>query len=169
LTPASGRRRAVSLLHGLALSVCLGGPIVFAAAMAPAARRAASAGQAGAIVGEALTNLSVLLQGAFAVLFATTLSQTRESRRRRIVIVARRAPVLGFFCAMVTASLVVPALEKLRPALADPGVRARFDRLHRSSVTLLALELACALLVLWISTEWSVPPEPAVPVPPKLP
>ena len=169
MTPGAGARRAVAFVHAVALAIALGGPIVFAAIVAPSALRALPAGSAGVVIGETLQTLSVGLQGAFAVLFATTLSITRGAGRNRLALVARRAPVRGFFCAVVTASLVVPPMARLRATIGDPGSRALFDRLHATSVMLLLLEIACSLVVLWATLPVAAAPATEVPAPPRLP
>ena len=178
---ASPLARAALFVHLAASAVAVGGPLIFAAAVAPAAFRVLpSRALAGDLTGAVLSTLCAILQGCFAALFATTWVLTREEPRSRLTLVVRRLPVLAFFSALSTADLIVPAAERLRrglPAGADlsvagPAVRARFARLHALSVWLLVLELACAAALLALTARFSAPPGapgPDVPRPPRLP
>jgi hypothetical protein len=178
---ASSLARAAFLLHLAAASVAVGGSVVFAAAVAPAAFRVLpSRALAGDLTGAVLSTLCGILEGCFAALFATTWILTRDDPKSRLSVVVRRLPVLGFFSALTTAALIVPAAERLRRSLpsgadlsaADAAVRSRFARLHSLSVWLLVLEFACALSLLALAARFFEPREkqnPDVPRVPQLP
>jgi hypothetical protein len=142
-------------------------------AVAPAAFRVLPArGLAGDLNGAVLSTMCRLLEGAFAVVFATTWALTRLRPRPRSVVVARRLPVLGFFAAVVTGDLVIPVLEKLRSALpaggaAGSAARAAFERYHLLSVVFLSVALSCGLALLALSVSFlRDPSEPALSPPP---
>ena len=178
---ASPLARAAFLVHLAAASLAVGGPVIFAAAVAPAAFRVLpSRALAGDLTGAVLSTLCGILEGCFAALFATTWVLTRDEPKSRLAVVVRRLPVLAFFSALSTAELIVPAAERLRRSLpagsdlsaAGPAIRSRFARLHTLSVWLLVLDFACAAALLALAARFFDPREarePDVPRVPRLP
>ena len=173
-----GLPRLVFAVHLLAVCLAVGAPVFFAAAVAPAAFRVLpSRALAGDLTGAILSRLCGVLEGCYAVLFATTWHLTREHRKSRVVVVLRRLPILAFFSALTTGALIVPAAERVRRSLpagldisaAAPLLRQRFDRLHRLSVSLLLLEIACGVALLAAAAAFSPAGDGHPPQPPRLP
>lgn len=164
--------RGAFFLHLLAVSLALGSAVFFAAAVAPASFRVLpNRALAGDLTGAVLSSLCGLQEACFAVLFATTWRLTRGGGRSRAFLLFRRVPFLGFFSALTIRSLIVPAAERMRRGLpagtdlsaADPLLRQRFARLHGLSVSLLLLDIACALALLAMASRLPSPPIPDVP------
>lgn len=135
-------------MHFAALALVFAAPIVFTAAVAPAAFRTLPAREvAGALIADVLKSTCRLLEIGFAILFFTTarLSPVRRSRGNALL---RRVPVLGFISALAVGSVVMPVLERLRlhPEV-DPG-RRLFTRYHGLSTFLFAIAFLCATLLL---------------------
>jgi hypothetical protein len=163
LSRGSALDRGNFLLHLLAVSLTLGSAVFFAAAVAPASFRVLpSRALAGDLTGAVLSSLCGMQEVCFAVLFATTWRLTRGQGPSRAFPLLRRVPVLGFFCALTIRSLIVPAAERIRRSLpagtdlsaADPLLRQRFARLHGASVSLLLLDVVCALALLALASRF---------------
>ncbi len=171
--------RALLLAHLLAASFAVAAPVFFATGVAPEAFRVLpSRALAGDLTGAVLARLCAALEACYAVLLVTTWLLTRPSRKSRGTLILRRVPILAFFSALTTRSLIVPAAERIRRSLpagtdlagADPLLRQRFDRLHTLSVALLLLEIVCGFALLALAARLTPAEEEAVPPrPPSLP
>jgi hypothetical protein len=171
-------------LHLLALAVAVGAPLFLALVVAPATFRfLPTRDLAAGVVSPVFARMCGWLEAAFAVLFGTSWLLAREAgvpRGPRALLT--RAPVLGIIGAVVIEKLLLPPIDRIRaesPGLidnlpaADPS-RLMLERYHRLATGFFGVELAAALLVLFLTARFlfSRADVPAVrrppPPPPKL-
>lgn len=183
--PSSGLFTLVLVFHLLALTLALGPPIFFGAAVAPSVFRILpTRDMAGALQSPILTRACWFAEGSFAVLFLTSWLLGRWSAAPRLQrSLWTRAPVLGMIAAVVIEKLLIPAIDAIRaqaPGLidnlpaADPS-RALLARYHRLSTSFFAAEIVVALVVLVVTARVlaerraaPLAPAPARPPVPKL-
>ena len=160
----------VLALHLAALALALGPPLFFGAVVAPTVFRILPTRDlAGALQSPILTQLCILAEASFGVLFATGWLLTSRAGPRMLRALATRLPVLGFFAAIVIQQLLIPPIDRIReeaPGLidslpaADPS-RLLLDRYHRLSTGFFTLELASALALLVVTARLlAQPPDP---------
>jgi hypothetical protein len=159
-------------LHLAALALALGPPLFFGAVVAPTVFRILPTRDlAGALQSPILTQLCILAEASFVVLFATGWLLTSRAGPRMLRALATRLPVLGFFAAIVIQQLLIPPIDRIReeaPGLidslpaADPS-RLLLDRYHRLSTGFFTLELASALALLVVTARLLAQPPPAPP------
>ncbi len=166
----------VLALHLFALSLAIGPPLFFGAAVAPAVFRIApTRDMAGAIQSPILTHACWIAEGSFAVLFFTSWFLGRWWEAPRLArSLLTRAPILGMICAVVIEKLLIPPIDKIRaeaPGLidnlpaADPA-RVLLGRYHRLSTSFFGAEIAVAVVVLVVTARLlaarrAAPPPPA--------
>jgi uncharacterized protein DUF4149 len=160
----SGRFEAPVLAgHLLALAVTVGAPLFFGAVVAPAAFRVLPTRDlAGALQAPILTRLCWGLEGGFAALLATSWYLGRRWQTpKAAAALLTRAPILGIIGAVVIEKLLIPPIDRIRaeaPGLidnlpaADPA-RILLARYHRLATAFFAVEIAAALLVLFVTAR----------------
>lgn len=179
--PSPGLFSLVLILHLFALTLAVGPPIFFGAAVAPAAFHVLpTRDMAGALQSPILTRACWFAEGSFAVLFVTSWLLGRWSQAPRLSrSLLTRAPVLGMIAAVVIEKLLIPPIDKIRadaPGLidnlpaADPS-RVLLARYHRLSTSFFAAEIAVAVVVLVVTARVlahrrEAPPTPAAARPP---
>jgi hypothetical protein len=170
-------------LHLAALACALAPPLFFGAAVAPALFHVLpTRDMAAAVVSPILSQMCVLAEASFGVLFGTAWLLTSGGASKLSRSLLTRVPVLGFFSALVIRQLLIPPMDKIRaeaPGLidnlpvADPS-RAMLDRYHRLSTGFFGIEIAAALIVLLATARLlaarreaphSSPPKVVKPVP----
>lgn len=148
-------------LHGVSLSLWLGGLVAVGALVAPIAFRAVRAAPAlannadaqnalaGGIVGDSLSRLNtlslvcaVLILAANGLLLATAPS---NAAARRWTIACLFVTLIGFACTVYVAAVLFPVIH------ATPRGTARFDQLHVLDVRLSGLQMALLLLLALLS------------------
>jgi hypothetical protein len=153
----------VLAVHLLALAVTVGAPLFFGAVVAPAAFRVLPTRDlAGALQAPILTRLCWGLEGGFVALLATCWYLGRQWQTpKAAAALLTRAPILGIIGAVVIERLLIPPIDRIRaeaPGLidnlpaADPG-RLLLARYHRLSTAFFAVEIAAALLVLFVTAR----------------
>ena len=173
----------VLLLHLLALSLAIGAPVFFAAAVAPASFRVLPTRDlAATLQSPILTTLCRLEEGSFAVLFLTSWALSRWWKSPRLSkTLATRFAILGMITAVVIESLLIPPMDKIRSEaglldtlpLTDPS-RVLLARYHRLATAFFSAGLVAAFVILvatvrLIGARRAAPPAPrAVPEVPKL-
>jgi hypothetical protein len=161
--PSPGLFTLVLVLHLFALTLALGPPIFFGAAVAPSVFRILpTRDMAGALQSPILTRACWFAEGAFALLFVTSWLLGRwfaAPRLQRSLLT--RAPVLGMIAAVVIEKLLIPPIDAIRaqaPGLidnlpaADPS-RVLLARYHRLSTSFFAAEIAVALVILVVTAR----------------
>jgi hypothetical protein len=160
----SGRLEGPALvLHLLALCLALGPALFFGAVVAPASFKVLPTRDlAASLQGPILERLCWLLEGAFALLLATSWFLSRRwSAPRAVSALLTRAPILGVIGAVVIEKLLIPPIEKIRaeaPGLidnlpaADPG-RLLLARYHRLATAFFSVEIAAAALILLVTAR----------------
>lgn len=160
--------------HLAALSLALGPPVFFGAVVARSLfRLLPTRDLAATVVSPILSQLCLLAEASFGVLFATGWLLTSAGVPRALRALATRLPVLGFFAAIVIQQLLIPPIDRIRreaPGLidnlpaADPS-RILLDRYHRLSTSFFGLEIASALALLVVTARvLARPAEAARPV-----
>ncbi len=162
MRPGSRLESPVLFLHLAALALALGPALFFGAVVAPAAFRVLPTRDlAASLTSPILSGACVVLEVAFAVLFATSWWLTRDGVPRLIRSLLTRLPVAGFFAALVIRELLIPPMDRIRqeaPGLidnlpaADPS-RILLDRYHRLSTGLFGAALAAALAILVLTAR----------------
>jgi hypothetical protein len=161
--PSSGLFALVLVFHLFALTLALGPPIFFGAAVAPSVFRILpTRDMAGALQSPILTRACWFAEGAFALLFVTSWFLGRWSAAPRLQrSLLTRAPVLGMIAAVVIEKLLIPPIDAIRaqaPGLidnlpaADPS-RVLLARYHRLSTSFFAAEIAVALVILVVTAR----------------
>ncbi len=151
----------VLALHLAALGFALAPPIVFGAIVAPAVFHVLpTRDMAGALQSPILSQMCGLAEASFLVLFVTSWLLTRGAARGSRALLTR-LPVLGFFAALVIRQLLIPPIDRIRaeaPGLidnlpaADPS-RLLLARYHRLATGFFSLEIAAALVVLFVTAR----------------
>ena len=176
----SGYEPLVLSLHLGALALALGPPLFFATVVAPAVFHVLPTRDLGAaLVSPILSQLCLMAEACFAVLFATSWILTARDTPKMTRALLTRLPVLGFFSVIVIRELLIPPIDRIRqqaPGLIDnlPATdpsRLQLDRYHRLSTGFFSLEIASALLALIVTARIlayrrSLPPAPAAARPP---
>jgi len=151
------------VLHLAGLALVLGAPVFFGAVVAPLSfKLLPTRDMAAALQAPILTRLCWILEGSFALLLVTSWWLTRDGGPKLRRMLMTRAAFLGLIAAVVIEKLLVARIERLRqeaPGLidnlpaADPS-RILIDRLHRLSTGFFAVEIGCALLILFMTARW---------------
>jgi hypothetical protein len=171
--------------HFVALVAALGPPLFFAAVLAPEMFRILPTRDlAASLAGAVLTKACWIAEGAFVVVFVTSLLLTRWWNAPRLWrALMTRAAVLGIIAVVVVEKLLIPPIEKIRAETVglidrlpanDPS-RILLDRYHRLSTAFFSGEIAAALLILLMTARLlgrpragASPPGAARPPVPKL-
>jgi hypothetical protein len=168
----------VLVLHFFALSLAIGPPLFFGAAVAPSVFRILpTRDMAASLQSPILTRACWFAEASFAVLFLTSWLLGRASQAPRLSrSLLTRAPILGMISAVVIEKLLIPPIDRIRaeaPGLidnlpeADPA-RILLGRYHRLSTSFFAAEIAVAVVVLVVTARLLAPRPgaPPGPVPP---
>jgi hypothetical protein len=149
--------------HLLALAATLGPPIFFGAVVAPAVFRVLPTRDLAATLQSPIaTRLCWTLEAGFAVLLATSVLLARRwGAPKALAALATRTPLLGIIGAVVIEKLLIPRIDRVRedaPGLidqlpaADPG-RILLARTHRLATAFFAVEIAAAVLLLFVTVR----------------
>lgn len=161
--------RLLAALHVLAVALAAGSLLFFGAMVAPAAFAVLpSKNLAGDLIARVLTDLCRLEEICAAVLFFTVWRLTKPVHGRKLFVIARRLPILAFFCPFVTERLIIPAMDKMRLSSPLGALPAAFIRYHTLSVIFLTAGLLCVLAILLMTPVFleAPAPTPAPPAPP---
>lgn len=169
--PSPALRSLVVTLHLFALTLAVGPPLFFGAAVAPAVFRILpTRDMAGALQSPILTRACWFAEASFAVLFLTSWLIGRWWQAPRLSrSLMTRAPILGMISAVVIEKLLIPPIDRIRteaPGLidnlpaADPS-RALLDRYHRLSTSFFAAEIAIAIVILVVTARVLAAPPPS--------
>jgi hypothetical protein len=150
-------------IHLLALTLVIGPPIFFGAAVAPWVFKVLpTRDMAGALQSPILTRACWFLEAGFAALFFTSWLLGRWTAAPRLArSLLTRAPVLGIIAAVVIEKLLIPPIDKIRadaPGLidnlpaADPG-RLMLARYHRLATSFFAADIVVGLVVLFVTAR----------------
>ena len=179
--PPPGVASIALFWHFVALVAAIGPPVFFAAVLAPQMFRILPTRDlAASLAGPVLTRACWIAEGAFALLFASSLLISRWWEAPRLWrALMTRAAVLGIIAVLVVEKLLIPPIEKIRAETVglidrlpanDPS-RILLDRYHRLSTAFFSGEIAAALLILLMTARllarprWS-PAAPAAARPP---
>jgi hypothetical protein len=161
--PSPGVAPIVLFWHFVALVAAIGPPVFFAAVLAPEMFRILPTRDlAASLAGPVLTKACWGAEGAFVILFATSLLITRWWEAPRLWrALMTRAAVLGIIAVLVVEKLLIPPIEKIRAETVglidrlpanDPS-RILLDRYHRLSTAFFSGEIAVALLILLMTAR----------------
>jgi hypothetical protein len=149
-------------VHLAALALAFGPPVFFGAVVAPAVFHVLpTRDMAGALQSPILTRLCLMAEVSFGILFATSWLLTRRGTPKGIRALLTRLPILGFFAAIVIRQLLIPPIDRIReeaPGLidnlpaADPS-RILLDRYHRLATGFFSVEIAAALILLFVTAR----------------
>jgi hypothetical protein len=152
----------VLTVHLAALALAFGPPVFFGAVVAPAVFRVLpTRDMAGALQSPVLSNLCLIAEASFGVLFATSWLLTQRETPKGVRALLTRLPILGFFAAIVIRQLLIPPIDRIRreaPGLidnlpaADPS-RLLLERYHRLATGFFTVEIAAALLLLFVTAR----------------
>ena len=161
--PSPGLFALVLGIHLLALTLVIGPPIFFGAAVAPWVFKVLpTRDMAGALQSPILTRACWFLEAGFAALFFTSWLLGRWTGAPRLArSLLTRAPVLGIIAAVFIEKLLIPPIDRIRadaPGLidnlpaADPG-RLMLARYHRLATSFFAADIAVGLVVLFVTAR----------------
>lgn len=153
----------VLVLHLAAISLAVGPPLFFGAAVAPSVFRVLpTRDMAAALQSPILTRACWFAEASFAVLFFTSWMLGRGWDAPKLSrSLLTRAPILGMISAVVIEKLLIPPIDKIRaeaPGLidnlpeADPA-RLLLSRYHRLATSFFAAEIAVGLVVLVVTAR----------------
>jgi Domain of unknown function (DUF4149) len=161
--------RLTLAVHLLALTVVVGFAVFFAFVAAPLSFKVLPTRDlAGALNAREISVLTIAMVIAFAVLFLTSVALTRRAASRWMRILLPRIALVGFFAALVSQMLVIPAMEEIRRKahglidnLPNGGsLLVRFYRFHGISVALLLVEILIGLVLVAATPALLAPAEP---------
>jgi hypothetical protein len=161
--PSPGLFALVLILHLLALSLVVGPPVFFGAAVAPwVFKILPTRDMAGALQSPILTRACWFLEAGFAALFMTGWLLGRWTSAPRLArSLLTRAPVLGMIAAVVTEKLLIPPIDRIRadaPGLidnlpaADPS-RLLLARYHRLATSFFTADIIVGVVILIVTAR----------------